>query len=76
MVELRYHLLAGSIAGVCESFIMHPSDVLKTQMQSSSMIHKQGVFKFARNMFAAEGLATFYKGLIPVMAVISPKVAL
>ena len=27
-------------------------------------------------MFAAEGFATFYKGLIPVMAVISPKVAL
>lgn len=81
--------LAGGVAGCVEVSIMQPLDVIKTrfQLQSStgrgtgaylpgSQQHYTNMFDCMRKMYRAEGLFSFWKGILPPIMVEIPRRAL
>ena len=58
---------------------MHPMDLIKTrfQIQSNSSVgtgqHYNGIFDCMKKMHKAEGLLSFWKGIIPPLLVETPK---
>lgn len=66
---------AGMLAGLAESLAVHPSDVIKTRSQARNY-QNEGICKAFHNAFKYEGVAALYKGLIPTVATIMPKVTL
>lgn len=72
--------LAGGSAGFIEVCIMQPLDVIKTRFQvqtktnvNSNNVYYTGVGDCFRKMYKAEGISSFYKGIVPPILVESPK---
>lgn len=71
--------LAGGSAGFIEVCIMQPLDVIKTRFQvqtkvdGTNKVYYTGVGDCFRKMYKAEGISSFYKGIIPPILVESPK---
>ncbi|RHZ69522.1 hypothetical protein Glove_283g23 [Diversispora epigaea] len=71
--------LAGTGAGFVEVLIMQPTDVLKTRYQSirvSSNYQDFGIIKSFRKIISQEGLFALYRGTLPVMCIVTPRVSL
>jgi len=72
------NLLSGGVAGTIASCLTNPLEVIKTQLQSSSV--SQGEFSkaaghpytIAQRIFAADGVAGFWKGLKPTLIGVIP----
>lgn len=82
---LRHHHKAalqfssGAVAGFIEVCVNHPLDVVKTrlQMQSADDPHRyKSIADCFRRMVKAEGFLSIYKGIVPVLVVETPKMAL
>jgi len=62
------NLLAAGFGGVVATLITHPQDVLKTRLQISP-VHNSSQFwrsfPLIKEMYHQEGVAGFYKGLVP-----------
>lgn len=73
--------IAGGSAGFVEVCIMHPLDLVKTRFQiqskvstsSSSEVYYTGVVDCFKKMYKAEGLTSFWKGILPPILVETPK---
>ncbi|XP_074871147.1 mitochondrial adenyl nucleotide antiporter SLC25A25 isoform X1 [Carettochelys insculpta] len=72
MLGIRERLVAGSLAGVIAQSSIYPMEVLKTRMALRKTGQYSGMLDCAKNIFAKEGLAAFYKGYIPNMLGIIP----
>ncbi|PHZ15093.1 mitochondrial carrier [Rhizopus microsporus ATCC 52813] len=70
--------LAGAGAGTVEILIMQPTDVIKTRFQSlqASTHYKQGIVQAFRNVFRQEGFTAFYRGTLPVLCIVGPRISL
>lgn len=70
---------SGAIAGFIEVCVNHPLDVVKTrlQMQSADDPNRyKSIVDCLRRMTKAEGVLSIYKGIVPVLVVETPKMAL
>ncbi|XP_064482611.1 mitochondrial 2-oxodicarboxylate carrier-like [Ornithodoros turicata] len=69
---------AGAVAGFIEVCVNHPLDVVKTRLQMQSA-DDPNRYKSITNCFArmvkAEGFLSVYKGILPVLVVETPKMA-
>ena len=72
--EMKVHerLVAGSCAGAFSQSAIYPLEVLKTRLALRKTGEMTGVVRFAKDMFAAEGLKVFYKGYWPNLFGIIP----
>ncbi|KAG2237720.1 hypothetical protein INT48_009658 [Thamnidium elegans] len=70
--------LAGAGAGTIEILLMQPTDVIKTRFQSvhASAHYKNGIFKAFATVFKEEGFSAFYRGTIPVLCIVGPRISL
>lgn len=64
---------AGTVAGIAESLLVHPSDVIKTRLQARGYDNR-GILQAFRNAFFNEGFLALYKGISPTVITIVPKV--
>ncbi|XP_017075176.1 mitochondrial 2-oxodicarboxylate carrier [Drosophila eugracilis] len=77
--EAHYQFLAGALSGFLEIACFHPLDVVKSrmQMQGSRPIHGEVIYKCTGealvNIYRNEGLASFWKGIVPPICVETPK---
>jgi hypothetical protein len=55
--------LAGALAGGIGSCAGNPFDVLKTRMMANEKAESRGVSSFANEIYAAQGMKGFYKGI-------------
>jgi len=58
------HMMAGLGAGLLASIVTQPADVVKTRMQTSSMV---GLGRAVRTLYSEAGVAAFSAGLAPRM---------
>lgn len=64
---------ASSMVGsVCSILVACPLDVVKTRIQSGSY-GTEGGFKIIRNIVKDEGMGAFFKGAIPKVSTVGPK---
>lgn len=69
-----YKFLAGSIAGVSETTIMYPLDVMKTRLQlQSSSVKKLTFVKGFINLLKGNNFSTIYKGITSPLLMEVPK---
>ncbi|CAO3634876.1 unnamed protein product [Mucor fragilis] len=70
--------LAGAGAGTIEILLMQPTDVIKTRFQSvtAASHYKDGIFKAFSSVFKEEGFSAFYRGTIPVLCIVGPRISL
>ena len=66
-----YSLLAGGVAGIVASTLTCPIEVVKTQLQSTSMAGS-GPLEVARAVYAGGGAAGFWTGMRPTLVGIIP----
>jgi len=71
-LEIHERLMAGSCAGAFSQTVIYPLEVLKTRLALRKTGEFTNILKFARAMFAAEGLKVFYKGYWPNLLGIIP----
>jgi len=55
--------MAGALAGGIGSCAGNPFDVLKTRMMANEKAESRGVSSFANEIYAAQGMKGFYKGI-------------
>ncbi|CAK9827918.1 Mitochondrial 2-oxodicarboxylate carrier [Anthophora retusa] len=77
--EAAIQIGAGGFAGFVEACIMHPMDLIKTRFQLQVKIVQQdalyytGIHDCLKKMYVNEGLAAFWKGIIPPVIMETPK---
>ncbi|XP_017872141.1 PREDICTED: mitochondrial 2-oxodicarboxylate carrier [Drosophila arizonae] len=82
-----FQVLSGGSAGFLEVCIMQPLDVVKTRMQiqarpaaiaasHTAEVHYSGVFDCFAKMYRQEGIASYWKGLMPPILAETPKRAI
>ncbi|XP_064556631.1 mitochondrial 2-oxodicarboxylate carrier [Drosophila montana] len=86
--KAAFQVMAGGSAGFLEVCIMQPLDVVKTRMQiqtrpaiaatasSTAEVHYNGVFDCFAKMYRQEGIASYWKGLMPPILAETPKRAI
>ncbi|KAH7967665.1 mitochondrial 2-oxodicarboxylate carrier [Rhipicephalus sanguineus] len=70
---------SGAVAGFIEVCVNHPLDVVKTRLQMQSADDPNRYKSIAdcfRRMARSEGVLSVYKGILPVLVVETPKMAL
>lgn len=70
---------SGAVAGFIEVCVNHPLDVVKTRLQMQSADDPNRYKSIAdcfRRMTKSEGVLSIYKGIVPVLVVETPKMAL
>jgi hypothetical protein len=55
--------LAGALAGAIGSVAGNPFDVLKTRMMANEGAKSHGLGHFAKEVYTAQGMGGFYKGI-------------
>jgi len=65
-VDWRF-FVAGGVAAAWSHGITTPIDVIKTKMQTSPEVYKDGVIKATRDIIAAEGVGVLLSGLAPTI---------
>jgi len=75
MSKVAKSALAGTIAGIAESSVVHPTDVIKTRSQARGY-QNLGILRAFQNAFVNEGVVALYKGIAPTVISIVPKVML
>ncbi|KAL1933971.1 hypothetical protein VTP01DRAFT_8061 [Rhizomucor pusillus] len=70
--------LAGAIAGAVEVMIMQPTDVVKTRFQSlrAASHYSDGIVNAFRRVVREEGFTALYRGTVPVLCIVGPRVSL
>ena len=71
-LEIHERLMAGSFAGAFAQTVIYPLEVLKVRLALRKTGEFTGIFKFAKEMFKAEGIKVFYKGYWPNLFGIIP----
>lgn len=65
--NIRYKLLAGSMAGVSAGWITYPGDIIKKRLHVNGVLGEPKIYKNTLNciktMYKKEGLRGFYKGI-------------
>ena len=70
---------SGGCAGFVEACIMHPMDLIKTRFQlqvksaQNDTLYYTGIRDCMRKMYRSEGLAAFWKGILPPIVMETPK---
>lgn len=65
---------AASIVGACASIaVAQPLDVIKTRIQKRDFSDKTGGVKILTDMVKNEGFGAFFKGFVPKLLVVGPK---
>ncbi|XP_053976084.1 mitochondrial 2-oxodicarboxylate carrier isoform X2 [Hylaeus volcanicus] len=70
---------AGGFAGFVEACMMHPMDLIKTRFQLQVKVAQQdalyytGIHDCIKKMYIHEGLAAFWKGILPPIIMETPK---
>ncbi|KAI8878186.1 mitochondrial carrier [Backusella circina FSU 941] len=70
--------LAGAGAGTLEVLIMQPTDVIKTRFQSvqAAKHYKDGIVKAFGRVLKEEGFSAFYRGTLPVLCIVGPRISI
>ncbi|CAL7941967.1 unnamed protein product [Xylocopa violacea] len=77
--EASIQIAAGGSAGFVEACIMHPMDLIKTRFQlqvkmgSQDALYYTGIGDCMKKMYKNEGLAAFWKGVLPPVVMETPK---
>ncbi|XP_015433222.1 PREDICTED: mitochondrial 2-oxodicarboxylate carrier-like [Dufourea novaeangliae] len=77
--EAGIQIGSGGFAGFVEACIMHPMDLIKTRFQlqvkvtQNDALYYTGIRDCMKKMYANEGLAAFWKGIIPPVIMETPK---
>ncbi|XP_043252065.1 mitochondrial 2-oxodicarboxylate carrier isoform X2 [Colletes gigas] len=77
--EAAIQIGAGGCAGFVEACIMHPMDLIKTRFQlqvkvaTQDALYYTGIRDCMRKMYINEGLAAFWKGILPPVIMETPK---
>ncbi|CAO3669456.1 unnamed protein product [Umbelopsis ramanniana] len=70
--------MAGAGAGAVEVLIMQPTDVIKTRFQSlrAAALYNQGIWRAFTKVVKDEGFLALYRGTVPVLCIVGPRVSL
>ncbi|CAM0141482.1 unnamed protein product [Umbelopsis sp. WA50703] len=70
--------IAGAGAGTVEVLLMQPTDVIKTRFQSSraASMYTEGIWKAFTKVVRDEGFSALYRGTVPVLCIVGPRVSL
>lgn len=67
---IRMSFISGLISGAMNKFITHPIDTLKARIQINQLqytsvqnIHRSGIIDTAKNLYKAERVRGFYRGV-------------
>ncbi|XP_003707520.1 mitochondrial 2-oxodicarboxylate carrier [Megachile rotundata] len=77
--EAAIQIGAGGFAGFVEASIMHPMDLIKTRFQlqvkisQHDTVYYTGIGDCMKKMYKNEGLAAFWKGILPPVIMETPK---
>uniref|UniRef100_A0ABM0M6J2 Mitochondrial 2-oxodicarboxylate carrier n=1 Tax=Saccoglossus kowalevskii TaxID=10224 RepID=A0ABM0M6J2_SACKO len=75
--QAAQQLTAGGLAGVVEVSLMHPLDLIKTRFQIQGAANDPTAYKSLadcfRTIYRSEGIASFYKGILPPIMAEAPK---
>ncbi|KAK2553270.1 Mitochondrial thiamine pyrophosphate carrier [Acropora cervicornis] len=71
------HFVCGGVAGCLSSTVAQPLDVIRTRLvaQGEPKVYKN-IYQATNKMYINEGLASFYKGLVPTLVQIFPHAGL
>jgi len=72
MLSTAKELIAGAVAGVAETLVGYPTDVVKTRAQLSSGKSK-GMITIFKNIVKDEGFGTLYRGIAAPIFAEAPK---
>ncbi|EDW37408.1 GL25542 [Drosophila persimilis] len=74
-----FQFVAGGSAGLLELLLLHPLDVVKTRLQlqgvqaAAGELRYTGVFDCISKIYSHEGVAAFWKGIVPPICSETPK---
>ncbi|XP_001355836.3 mitochondrial 2-oxodicarboxylate carrier [Drosophila pseudoobscura] len=74
-----FQFAAGGSAGLLELLLLHPLDVVKTRLQlqgvqaAAGELRYTGVFDCISKIYSHEGVAAFWKGIVPPICSETPK---
>lgn len=73
-MEFKQYLLISFITTNISIFLTSPFDVIKTRMQNKNFGDNPTILNISYNLLKYEGPIAFYKGLIPKLFTIGPKI--
>ncbi|KAI5119750.1 hypothetical protein M0805_004082 [Coniferiporia weirii] len=80
MSNVGQHLLSGGLSGLASTIFLQPFDLLKTRIQQTDgrldSRQRVSVFRVARDVIAADGVAGLWRGTVPSLFRNVPGVAL
>lgn len=73
-----YQFIAGSSSSIMDTLLLQPLDVITTRLQLQSKtivgpVHYTGMLDAFKKIFRQEGLTAFWRGLVPVLVIDTPK---
>jgi len=73
--DAKFHqiFVASMCGGTCSVLFSSPLDVIKTRIQNKPFGDKRGGMKYVGDLLKTEGPSAFFKGVIPKVGLISPK---
>lgn len=74
--SLYQNFVASIVGSVACILVGNPMDVVKTRVQNRAFDNPETGLSVVRNIVRSEGLGSFYKGFIPKMLVVGPKLVM
>lgn len=71
---LWQHFVASAVGGIASVVVSSPMDVIKTRVQNRSFDSTETGSQVVRQLLQKEGFSALFKGLIPKVFVVAPKV--
>jgi hypothetical protein len=68
------NFISSAVGGVCSVLVASPLDVVKTRIQRADFQSGASGFQIARSLIREEGFGAFFKGLVPKVTMVAPKV--
>ncbi|KAF0698606.1 Aste57867_10763 [Aphanomyces stellatus] len=75
--DMLYLLGCGAVAGACGQSAAYPFDLMRRRFQLAALSEKQytGTWDAVHSIYQTEGLAGFYKGIVPNSVKVIPSIA-
>eukprot|EP00172_Hildenbrandia_rubra_P003188 Plantae.Rhodophyta-Hildenbrandia_rubra.ctg47939.p1 GENE.Plantae.Rhodophyta-Hildenbrandia_rubra.ctg47939~~Plantae.Rhodophyta-Hildenbrandia_rubra.ctg47939.p1 ORF type:complete len:314 (+),score=70.29 Plantae.Rhodophyta-Hildenbrandia_rubra.ctg47939:105-944(+) len=67
------NFIASAVGGIASITVASPLDVVKTRLQTRDFANKDSGWKILKDLFKSEGPGALFKGLVPKILVVGPK---
>lgn len=67
------NIVASAVGSIASITVASPLDVIKTRLQSRDFANKDNGFKILKDLVRNEGVGALFKGLVPKLLIVGPK---